>query len=149
MKAKSLVAINKRKETQRKDGPARACNHNLERKKHAQAAFQTPLGGPGDTQKLSRGLPNRRRSCMGTGQEKRRGSHVCTMEFQKKVGRSHNSSSRSKKDKLPRPIMKEICFKWKQGNGMESGKMNTTTPIVNLNNLQDAGCFLEMGNGEG
>ena len=88
---------------------------------------------------------------MGTGQEKKgRGSHVCTMEFRTKVGRSHNSSSRSKKDKLPRPITKEICFKWKQGNGMESGKINTTPPIVNLNlNLQDVGCFLEMGNGEG
>ena len=111
MKAKSLVAINKRKETQRKDAPARACNHNLERKKHAQAAFQTQLGGRGDPQKLSRGRPNRRRSCMETGQEKKgQGSHVCTMEFQRKVGRSHNSSSRSKKDKLPRPITKEICL---------------------------------------
>ena len=86
---------------------------------------------------------------METGQEKKgRGLHVCTMEFQKKVGRSHNSSSRSKKDKLPRPITKEICFKRKQGNGIESGKINTTPPTASLN-LQDMGCFLEMGNGEG
>lgn len=36
------------------------------------------------------------------------------------------------------------------GNEIESGEINTKTPIVKLKlGLQNAGCFWEMGDGEG
>ena len=57
--------------------------------------------------------------------------------------RSHNSSPRSKRKKLP-------SLTTKCGNGIESGKIKTTAPIVKLQlNIHDARCFWEMGNGEG
>ena len=64
----------------------------------------------------------------------------------KKVGRSHNSSSPSKKErtgskKTPDPQRRVTEF--------ESGKINTTTPIFKLKlELQDVGSFSEMGNVE-
>ena len=67
----------------------------------------------------------------------------------KKVGRSHNSSSPSKKErtgskKTPDPQRRVTEF--------ESGKINTTTSFVKLKlnlDLQDVGCFWGMRNGEG
>ena len=64
----------------------------------------------------------------------------------KKIGRSHNSSSPSKKErtgskKSPDPQRRVMEF--------ESGKVKTTPNVKLKLDLQDAGCFRKLGNGEG
>ena len=64
---------------------------------------------------------------------------------------SHSSSSHSKHGHVPAldPHRRKLLSR---GIASESGKINTTRPIIKLKlnfDLQDAGCFWGMGNGEG
>ena len=116
------------------------------KKKNAQAACQTPLGGrgtPGSYQEYDKttvieiGGAAWKHDKKGGSPSLRHG----LPKNEQKVG--HNSSSRSRRGYVPAldPHRRKFLSR---GIAFESGKINTTTPIVKLKlklNLQDVGCF--------